>query len=241
MAFVNFAQSDAGAAASGIAITMPTGALSGHYALAFGVKDVSSSVVVTPPSGWTVVDTATTANASFPKWAFVYEKILDGTEGASQSWTIASNAAGSITIACWSGRKSSSTRTFETPTVNSSQNASPITLAMTSGVAAAGDDVAVFVTVAKSAIEDWTLTGVTGFTVKNAVGTFTWSTAQLATQDNVSGGALGTIPGTDTVTGSGTAGWAAFIVSMAKAASGGGSSAATKRLSINFGPSLGVN
>lgn len=220
MAFRSVAQSDAGASSGGISITMPSGVVIGDYLLAYFVKDVSSGISVTQPSGWTLVDTAITANASFPKWAVLYEKISDGTEGAAQSWTLGSNAAGSGTIAAWSGRKQSSTRTFESQTINSSQNASPITLAMTSGSAAAGDDVAVFVTIAKSAIEDWALTGVTGFTNRVTPGTFTWTTAQLATQDNVAGGALGTIPGTDTVTGSGTAGWSAFVVSMAVAASG---------------------
>lgn len=216
MAFRSVATTDVSTSSGGISVNNPVGIVIGDQLLAYFVKDVGSAVTVTPPAGWTFVDSAITANASFPKWAALYKKTADGTEGASQTWDLVSNAAGGAIIAAWSNRSGSIT--FEQQTINNTQNASPITLAAASGTALLADDVAYFIEIAKSAQEDWALTAPATFTNRVAVGSFNWATVQLTTKDNVSAGALGTLAGVETVTGSGTGGYSTFVVSMAQAA-----------------------
>lgn len=220
MTFGTVTTTDISTSSGGILVNNPSPQVAGHQWLMCLVKDSGGAITVTPPAGWTLIDTVITANSTFPKWMQLYKKISTGAEGASSSWDIVSNAAGGAIAASWSGR--SGAITFETQTLNNSQNASPITLAAASGSALAGDDVAYFIEVAKSAQEDWTLGAPATFTNRVAVGTFNWVSTQLATKDNVGAGAIGTLAGTETVTGSGTGGWSTFVVSMTKAAAGSG-------------------
>jgi hypothetical protein len=136
-----------------------------------------------------------------------------------------SATTGAIVAQCaaWSGRDTTNPPVGATTATNNSANASPTTLTANAVTALAGDDLAwiggLDVTAASTTA---TFTQPTGYTSQGS----SIDTAQklsivaLANLDNASAGSTGTVSGT--LTHSGNAGWAAYLIRIPAAGGGGG-------------------
>lgn len=127
----------------------------------------------------------------------------------------------------WSGRDTTNPPVGSTAATNSSSNASPTTLTANGVTAVAGDDLVWIGGLdANAGTLSSTFTSPSGYTSQGV----TIDTADqfdvfaVATSDAVSAGATGTVSGT--LTHSGTAGWAAYLIRIPAAGGGGGGSPA---------------
>lgn len=203
-------------------VTMPTGAAVGDRALCFVIQDTNGTTI-SPPTGWTATELAN-ANCSGPDgqtFRVFEKKQLDGTEGASQTWTAPNNNAKFI-IVLFTGRHATNAVSFVTPTVNTtSDGTSPRTITATTGTAASGDDiVAVFQCDQQSAAAVWNFSNWTNSLVERDDSNTTWISAGTATIDNVSAGSFGggSTSVDITLTGSNNTGWSALVVAIPAAA-----------------------
>lgn len=211
--------------AAGVGTTLtgsaPSGTAAGDYLAAMVVLDGVTADTVTPPSGWT-------SRGSFgflsgaPDGAHVeiFDKIATGAD--SYAWSTSVNNACVLIVGAWSGRNQTNPRTFlTTSTPNTTANATPVSVNLTSGTAATGDDVAYFAMADITVGTDtWGFSPVSTFTEQNDAQT-TFAFGTLDTKDNVAAGALGTLTSTATRSaGTGAAGWGGFVISIAAATGG---------------------
>jgi hypothetical protein len=209
MAFVGSANTAAGGSPT-LSLSVPGGLAAGQYALVWWCFDVGGHSP-TPPSGWVLLSSASGTDQTY----LCYRKAsTTGSEG-SETWNIGASGNNAEAIfACWSGRETGgSQETFATLTgPNNAANASPVSIAANSGTAAAGDDIAIFAGTDCSVNVADRAGSISSPYTERADAQNGWAWSYLATQDAVTAGALGTI--TVTATGSGTCGWAAFVVAI---------------------------
>lgn len=229
MAFRNSSQTlRASGAGTSLTGSAPTGTAANDYLAAFVVLDGVTADTITPPAGWT-------SRGSFgfiagtPDGAKVeiFDKIATGSDSYAFSTSVSNDAV--LIVGAWSGRDTTTPRTFLTvSTPNTTANASPVSIGLTSGTAAANDDVAFFGMMDLTVGTDtWGYTAPGSYTERNDAQQG-FASATLATRDAVSAGAIGTLTATGTRSaGSGAAGWGGVVISIAAAAS-----AFTPRLSL---------
>lgn len=221
MAFRNSSQT-LRAAGVGTALngSAPAGTAANDYLAAFVVLDGVTSDTVTPPVGWVSRGSFGFLSAA-PDGSHVevFDKIATGSD--SYAFTTSVNNACVLLIGAWSGRNTTAPRTFLTvATPNTTANATPVSVSLTSGTAATGDDVAYFAMADLTVGTDtWGWTPPASYTERNDAQT-TFAFGTLATLDNVSSGALGTIVSTATRSaGTGAAGWGGIVIAIALGAS----------------------
>jgi hypothetical protein len=202
---------------STLAADMPIGVVAGDRLLALITVDNVTASITASPSGWAEI--ASGNNSLDGQFVRLWEKKkASGSEGATQSWTFGGGSTFTqITIAAWSGRDNSAAATFATPTVNTSSNTTPITVSGSSGTAVAGDDVAVFVAMdSLEATQTWAKSAWTGsLTERTDPAGTSWISDGLATRDNVSAGAFGSVGCTATrTTGAANSGYTVFAVAL---------------------------
>lgn len=133
-----------------------------------------------------------------------------------------------ILIACaFSGRHTTNPPVAQVSTQTSAA-ASPITIAATGVTAVAGDDILWYAVGASTdGFSGWDFTAPTNYTEREDVAADFYTYGSVATRDNVSAGATGSISGTMTLGGS-TGGWGAIVMRIPAAAGGGGASSLPK-------------
>jgi hypothetical protein len=233
MAFRAAASTSGANAASPGACNLPAGIQVGDYLLAFWSIDTAGAAgSPTVPTGWTKIGGPTDISGPDTQTYLIYERIADGNESSQRTWSGFGGNNFACIIAAWSGRDTSTPKTFITnSTPNTSSNASPVSVALTGGTAAAGDDIAWFAAIDNiSGASGWSLSsapsGFTGY----GVAQFQWGTAAFAHKDAAAAGATGTLTGTLTEAGD-HAGWSGFVVAI-KAAGGGGGTDTPMTISV---------
>jgi hypothetical protein len=211
------------------AATMPTGIVVGDQLRAVLFIDDTSTLTITAPTGWTLLDTILNS-APDGQNALLYSRTADGNESTQRTWSWpgAPTNNAQIIVGAWSGRGTG--HTFFTQTSDQNSNASPVTCALASGTAATGDDIAWFGGIDPTSFSTgWVEGDPAGYTTRSnaSVG---WVTCGLATKDNVSSGAVGTLSGTFTQAGK-VAGFLGFVLALPVA--GGGGTNNLKTISAN--------
>lgn len=185
-------------------------------ALLFVSKDASFPGTVTPPSGFSLIGDIESQNLPDSHTYILYEnRDLVGTESGTLTLTTDATQNCVMFLVVLSGRDNAAALTFATFTNDTNANASPVSLAAASGTAVAGDDLVAFFGLDQTAGGDvWDQTAPSGFTERHDQ-QIAWVSASVSTKDNQSAGAVGTVTGTATrSSGSGAAGWGAFVVAV---------------------------
>lgn len=222
MAYRDSTSSAGSGAVSNHTINWPTVA-AGDRAYIVASADGSGGLY-TAPAGFTQIATGSIA-APDSQAVFVWEKKnCTGSESGSVAVNSSNGSTGQMCLAMvtFSGRDTSAAATFiSTISTSATSNATPVSMAATSGTAVAGDDLfSFFATDQDGSGAVWNFTAPSGFTERQDIQAADWSSLELATQDNVSAGAVGTVTGTATRTsGTGGAGWLAFIIAVPVSAS----------------------
>jgi hypothetical protein len=201
------------------ALTQPGDIL---YTYFFTDGGLNSGITLTPPTGWTLVPGSNQgANTGAPDgWtSWVYWKMAGPSEASTYAWTIAGIPATDLSayIIALSGRKASPP-VISHGTVNTTGNATPVTVSDTGITPLNGDDVLVFatgdITIGTAA---WSFGSLTNYTQRqNTQNSFNVGTCY--TRENVDGTATGTLSVTLTRnSGTGTSGWGIFVMSVPKA------------------------
>lgn len=86
------------ASSTSIVISKPTGTVSGDVLLA--IIDGNNTPVITPPSGWTLVDSV---NTTVTAVISIYSKVASGSEPSTYTWTLDSAQRNSGAISSFSG------------------------------------------------------------------------------------------------------------------------------------------
>lgn len=193
----------------------------------------------TSPTGFTLIQQASITGPDTQDIFLFEKKDCTGLENGTLILNSSNGSMGETyaVLAIWSGRDNTADVTFRRFTGNTSANSTPISMpAITTsaatgagsatGTALAGDDlVAWFATDQNSGGDVWTFNPPSGWTEREDGRTANWTAAELSTLDNVGAGVVGTITGTAIrSSGSGGAGWGAFIFSIPAAPGGGGGS-----------------
>lgn len=183
---------------------------------------------VNTPAGWTAV---TGADLSGPDGQSVRAFWKNG--GASEPATVTVSCSGSNTgivqMTALSGRDLTASPVFQ-PTTNTSANSTPVSIGATGVTAVDGDDIIVFNALDQTVGADiWAFAGPGSYAERADSSTGDWAAAATYTRENLSAGATGTLTSTATrSSGSGQAGWAAYVVRDPVAAGGGGGDGATQ-------------
>lgn len=196
-----------------VSVNLPAGIQSGDILLMAISADSSGwSFAAT---GWTQIDSQTGGPDNQQFW--LARRTADGSEGATVSVTTGGVIRANALTVALSGRNTDTPVTFSTYSENNSSNTSPISISATGGTATTGDDLAFFVTIDQQAADDnWDCSTPTNFTARESDVTTGWTSSALFTRDNVSSGATGAIATTATrSSGSGNAGWLAYVVAVA--------------------------
>lgn len=218
------------------------------------VSQDSPNATITAPTGWPNTPIATlTQTSPDGQTVLVYEiKSATGTE--SMTWNSTAVNVGLITISAYDGRHATAAATFVTPTINTTSQASPISITdIAGGTAAAGDDVFMYIgTDQQSGGAVWTESGLSsGLTERASQAASAWTCGMLSSVDAVSAGTFGPVSVTLTGT-TGNTGYHAVVIAIPAASGGGGpsisstSSATPQRGSTltvtgsNFGASQGT-
>lgn len=222
MAFRSSSHTPRAAGATALTGSAPAGTIAGDYLAAFVVLDGITSDTVTPPAGWTSRGSFgfTAGNPDGSKCE-IFDKIATGSDSYAFSTSVSNDA--DLVIGCWSGRDQANPRRFLTvSTPNTTANATPVNIGLTSGTAQPGDDIAFFgmldITVGT---DTWAYAPPAGFTEQRDVQQ-AFATQTLATVDASAGGALGTLTAVGTRTaGTGAAGWGGVVIAIIAAAVAG--------------------
>ena len=206
------------AGSTSLAVNMPAGIVAGDRLIAAFSFDHSAvpTVVSCGPNnritGWLSLGSQTCTQDGETQWLF--ERVADGTEGATQTFSINASTPTSVHVDAFSGR-SSAALTFSQPSKDDSNLTSAISASITGGTAAAGDDVGVYIAVDQQAAAARWSRSVSGYTNRGTVAERDWSSSSSASADSVGAGATGSIAATLTrTTGTGNAAWMAWVVSI---------------------------
>lgn len=220
MSFV--ASASIGSSGAGdLTVNKPTGTAENDLVVLMITQGAGSDVSMTWPSGFTQF-----ANNPFTTGENITMKAAWKYAGASEpsTYTVGGVTDYAVLVsAAWRGRVN------ETPTVvnssDTSTEATPITMEIAGLTAEAGDDVAYF---ARASTQDnigVNYTADAGFTEREDLASSgaSWTTATLATKDNLSAGTLSTLSaGAARVSGPNDMRWLAITFAM-NASGGGGS------------------
>lgn len=191
-----------------ISVPVPAGAAINDIAILVINLDNTGHGTLTFPAGFTTLFTTTVSGPDQHTQALAWKRLIAADTGNyTVTWTGANDAIGECAL--FSGRDTSNPPTASEAT-DTSANASPISVSAATVTALTGDDLL------------WAggldLTSSTATSSCAPPSAFTerqddardWCALSIATEDNVSSGATGTITGTWTTTG--TAGWLAHLV-----------------------------
>jgi len=196
MAFRNVSQvNDNGSSVSSLTVNKPTETTDGDIVVLSAIVD-SSSITFTWPAGFTEI----TQNPSLTGARFRCAWKAASGEGATYQVTFsASTLYAQVLAASWFGRNSSQWSATPVVTVVDTYQASPHTVNATGITAANADDIALFVGVkSNNNANPFVMTPPTNYTVRMDTTGPSYAIAQLATRDNVSAGATGTLTFTET-------------------------------------------
>lgn len=202
--------------ATNIIINVPAGVVENDILLALIISD-SGVATFTVPGGWELLQNISQGAPDGDK-AILYRRIANSNEPASYTWVSSVNTSSAAIMGAWSGRNPGSI-IISTQTVNTSSNATPISVAAAGVTALANDDVAWFGKLDQTIQTDvWVFAAPTNYTEQQD-GNISWISLTLSIRDNVSAGATGTLTATATrSSGTGAAGWGTVVVSMQAAA-----------------------
>ena len=192
--------------------TAPVGLTDDDWMLALIVQD-GTKTVSSVPTGWDLIATISNTGPDVQS-AFVYEKVA-ASEGVSWTWDMSATGDWLVIVSAHSGRNTAGSLIVQ-GTTNNSNNASPVSVALTGVTALANDDVAWFAQLDQVGGADvWGFAPPTDYTERQDGAAAQWIQASLATRDNVSAGATGTLTGTATRTvGSSGAGFSGVVVAL---------------------------
>lgn len=217
-----YSSSASATGAGSVSITWPAVAI--HNRAYIVVTQDGAGGTFTAPSGFTQI---ATANMGTPDGQCIYvweKKDCTGSETGAIAVNTSNGSTGDTVgvLLVLSGRDNTAAATFVSAiSFSSAANATPISMAATSGTAVAGDDlISAFATDQTVAADVWNFTAPSGFTERQDVQASSWASLGVSTQNNVSAGAVGTVTSTATRTsGSGQAGWLAYVIAVPAAAS----------------------
>lgn len=203
-------------------VAVPAGLSDGDKVSIFFIEENTVTSTSSIPTGFTVSATDADTTSGFRPlnirrwWKDITNAAGEGS-GGNYSVTFSSSAIGYLYAVAHSGRATGAGT--DAATDNGSAGASPLSVALTGVTAAAGDDVIAFWAVAPDDDVDVFLitssnTAPTNYTARQDFNTY-WRIGQLATRDNVSSGATGTLTATSTFTNAGTANFCGLVVTMA--------------------------
>lgn len=212
------------ATATSVNATKPALLQTGDILLCYLLTDVglnSPAPTITPPTGWALITGSNQgANSGAPDGftSFVYWKLAGNVEPATYTFSISGAASQLIAlVGCFSGRKPNpvfdSTNTHGT--VNTTGNATPVTVSDTGVTANTNDDIVVFATGDITVGTDtWAFTPPTNYTERQD-SQLSFDVATMATRDEVFSGVTGTLSLTLTRSaGTGTSGWGIFVIAI---------------------------
>ena len=204
--------------------TVPvSGIAAGDYIVFCAGSGGGTTNTFTFPTGFT--QPLPNQNVSTVNTGAIAVKVATGTEGSSLSFVSSSNDYQTGLIRVYSGRSGVITASAASGTFGNS----PLTLTGTAITAAAGDDVCIMV---NAKFYDPTNNAYTGYVAGYSDGLLLNNSVQyspvIVTEDaiNVAAGNFAT-NGTLSWTGGGSVGYSTFILSLAKASSGGGGAGLT--------------
>lgn len=212
------ASSNNAASSNAPSVPVPAGAAAGDIAVIVLASDDTgwnlSQAGGRWPTGFNVVmdaDVTTDGESIGAAW-----KRLAGADSGSYSFgTMASGNEWAAACALWDGRSASDDPVASTVASSSAGNTSPVTATANGVTAVAGDDLAYIVghDVAGTALAYNGSTAPTNFTSRQDVelSPFGWASVFIASRDNVTAGATGSIAGTFALSAD-TAGWAAVVL-----------------------------
>jgi hypothetical protein len=208
--------------ASSLEVTAPAGIQEGDILIAIWSQGGAGNATITWPSGFTLLASSNSATATNTNRIAV--KVATGSEPSS--YTIATSVGDLCVagVAAWRGRDTAAVLSAQTTLAETAQEA-PITVNLTGVTASAGDDIAWIAMRVPSAGGNLTSplwTPPTSYTERIDVNATLYISMSLATRDNVSAGATGTLAGT--IGASDDAGYAGFVVALPASGGGGGSS-----------------
>lgn len=198
----------------------PAGAAANDILFIFSSQDGGGATTYTWPSGFTELFNSHFTTPDGQAIAVAWKRAVGGDSLAVSR----SSTTGSWVLRClaFSGRDTGNPPVGSTAATNTASNASPTTVTANGVTALAGDDLlwigGLDVTAATSSS---TFTQPTGYTSQGVTidSSDHFDVVGIATKDNVSAGATGSVAGT--LTHSGSAGWAAFLIRIPAAAAGG--------------------
>lgn len=202
-----------------VSASVPAGVAANDIVLAICNYD-SNTFTITWNNGFTLLRTDTHSGPDGERTSYAWKR-AGGSEGATYGATISSAIDWTVIYCAFSGRDTGTNPTISSANINTSANASPVTVTALGLTAATGDDLAWLAGL------DVNATGIgNGFTppasytergdIEQA-----FANCSVATLDNASVGATGSISGMAALT-SGGAGWAAALIQMPVAGGGGG-------------------
>lgn len=217
-------------------IPVPSSLTNGDKVNLYFIEEFTTTATSTIPTGFTLAEEVNVAagfrDISIRRW---WKDITDAAnEGSGGNYTITFGTAaiGYGFSVAHSGRSSGAGTSTETN--NGSAGASVLNVALSGVTAASGDDVVWVGCVAPDDDVDIfsvtsSQTAPTNYTKRSEINSL-WRIGQLATRDNVSSGATGTLTGTCTYTSAGTATFGGLVLTMASSGGGGGGGGNAKRI-----------
>lgn len=214
-----FRSSAAASSNTGGAITAtPTGVAAHDYLCGMMIRD-NTSGAVSVPTAWNAA-LVITGTADGQLYNFSDKNDASGADAFQ--WNTNDGNSASLVNSAFSGRDNTTPRsTTIVQTNNNSLNASPISASFSGITALNADDIAVFMgTDQNTQTATWTFSTISGYTERQDGQPVDWcSGIALDTRDNVSAGATGSLASTITrATGTGSAGYAGFVVAIKSAA-----------------------
>lgn len=201
--------------------TKPALLQTGDILLCYLITDIGLNApapTITAPAGWALISGSNQgSNSSAPDGftSWVYWKLASNSEPST--WNFAQNGGSTQIIAivtCHSGRNPNPT--FITHgSVNTTGNATPVTVSDSGITANTNDDIVVFATGDITVGTDtWGFSPPTNYTERQDT-QVSFDVATAATRDEVSSGATGTLSPTLTRSaGTGTSGWGIFVIAI---------------------------
>lgn len=200
----------------------PSGIATGDTVIA-GVQEALAGTTgvttVSTPSGWTICADVGGGNGG---GGSVGARLWIVNSYNSETTTFTASGADQtvLIVAAWTGRDTTKPVYWLSATRFTTQQATPITLALTDAVHRPGHDAAVFVWVDQNTGADrWSSSAISGYTQRQNTFSIDW-VSMFGLQTIDSSGATGTTPITTTITrtsGADTAGRAAVSISLADA------------------------
>lgn len=197
--------------------TAPAGVVAADRLLAAITVDFEATTF-TPATGWTSIADGDQADPDGQSTELFEKKNATGSDAYN---FISSDSSRDhiVQVVAFSGRNNTTAATVST-TINTTSNATPISVSLTGVTAVLGDDILVFTSLDQTITDDtWSFAPPASYTERHDVTVTEWSHLTTATRDNVSAGATGALALTATrLTGSGNAGYAGFVVAVPAAA-----------------------